>query len=460
LCLFLLAAGSAFASNFDAATRSTLRRTIARVENMPGNDGLQQRARRLGLELLDVTWEDTGRDYGSSVGPNISDVTLQMREPLDDTGTRFRSHLLPVLRAPNFSDKTADIAAEKLWVRVGNQSNGADLVTVPLTEVLSHLREYVSDPDSVLGSGDFLAPRDTHMLVSAQHVFVPIAEQGNIEFTPVIYNYQSERRRPAVLTFLVTRQGTSVVAIENSGKDSIEDSYGQQLYFNNKGQKTTLTAERRSTVAARIEAGQATEQDAGALEEGADMMWIVQVPLKVRARPSTWGGGPGMAAPMDDAPIAPMKSIASEGFSGDALGGGTAPQAVRSDVERAVIGHGDDLGDVTEGNHIKMERDPRFPVRVTVQFYKATSNGVVTAADLTAAKAEIDKVYKQADYVGSLVVAEGERSRPTDWHLGKTQPALVQSRTWTLPAPLTLDDDENASGTVELSLWQRLRAAL
>jgi hypothetical protein len=110
----------------------------------------------------------------------------------------------------------------------------------------------------------------------------------------------------------------------------------------------------------------------------------------------------------------------------------------RSDVETAVLGHGDDLGQFSEGGGLKLERDPRFPVRVTVQFYKATSNGVVTAAELASAKQQIDRVYAQADFVGSLVVPEGERTRPTDWHLGVTQPAPVLTKRVTLPP--TRDD--------------------
>jgi hypothetical protein len=86
-----------------------------------------------------------------------------------------------------------------------------------------------------------------------------------------------------------------------------------------------------------------------------------------------------------------------------------------SNVEAAVIGHGEALGPFTEMNGLKLERDPRFPVRVTVQFYKATSNGVVDAADLKAAHAQIEQVYAEGDYVGSLVVPKGKRVRPTDW---------------------------------------------
>jgi len=454
----------------DADTLKALRQTIRQVVRLPESGAMQSRARRHGLNVLNVLWEDTGRFEGSSVGPNISDVTLQLREPVDGSGKRFRTRLLPVLRHPNFTDKTADIAADKLWVKVGNQSAGAQIVSVPLSEVLKNLREYVSNPDSIRGSGDLSAPRDSHMLVSAQHVFVPIPQQGKIEFTPVIFNYQSSARNPAVLTLLVTRQGTSVVAIDNSGRDSIEYGSGQQLFFNNKGQKTTLTAERKSDVTERIEAGLATEQDAGALEDGADMMLIVQVPLKVRQPSYEFGygsgygvgglgsvgtgiGGGGVAgppmkpAPPSKAPMSESKSD-SDGLSGVGMGdagGGKASGRASSDVEQAILGHGDDLGDFSEGRNMKLVRDPRFPVRVTVQFYKATSNGVVSDADLVAAKSEIDKVYARGDSVGSLVVPEGQRHRPTDWHIGHTQAVPIISKTTTMPTPIDGVGDEATS---------------
>lgn len=408
--------------------------TINAVTRMPENGALQARAQKIGLNIINVLWEDTGRYGGSSVGPNISDVTLQVRENLD--GDAFRTHLLPVLRAPNFSDKTADVPADKLWIKVGNQTPGAQVVSIPLDEMLKHLREYVTNPESIEGSGDLSAKRDTHYLVSAQHVFVPMAKQGKVEFNPVIFNYQSYAKNPAVLTLLVTREGTSVAAITNSGGDVSFYGGGQQLFFNNQGQKTMFTAERKSAVKERIESGKAEAGDAGALDEGADMLLLVQVPLKVAAQNrggmyggdglggiGTMGAGGGGYA-MESAPAPKAAEGESEG------------RRARSDVEQAVLGHGKDLGAVTEGEKLKLERDDRFPVRVTVQFYKATSNGVISDQDLKDAKAAIDKVYAKADFVGSLVVPEGARSRPTDWYLGTTTNAKkVHETTTTLPAP-------------------------
>jgi hypothetical protein len=372
---------------------------IAQVVGMPGDGALQARATARELHVVNVMWEDTGRFHGSSVGPNISDLTLQVREPVPGGGAR--THLLPVIRYPNFSDRTADVRADRLWVRVGNHRRGGGLETVPLTEVLSHLRTYLSDPSSLQGSDDFLRPRDTHFLVSAQHVFVPLPATGRAEFNPVLYNYQSAPESPAVLALLITRQGTSATIIENRPGDQSMQQWGQQLFFNHEGQRTTFTAERRSAVAARVESGAASAQDEGALEEGADMMMVVQVPLRHRGRVAP----PGVVYEMGAMPPAPPAAAPMRRSRGGAA----------SDVEQAVLGHGDDLGPFREMGGLRLERDPRFPIRVTVQFYRATSNGVLSDADLDAVRHAIDRVYEDGDFVGSLVVPEGERRRPTDW---------------------------------------------
>lgn len=387
------------------------RNAIAKVENMPFDQNLVARARRHGLDVVNVMWEDTGRDIGSSMGPNISDLTLQVREPMRDGSVS--THLLPVLRYPNFSDKTADIATDKLWVRVGNQIRGGSVETVPLSEVLKNLRWYLSDPSSIGGSGSVWASRDTHMLVSAQHVFMPLPKSGKAEFTPVLYNYQSRVGAPAVLTLLVTRQGTSATIIENYDGDQSYQQWGQQLFFNNNGQRTTFTAERRSSVQTRVESGGGSADDSASLAKGADMVMIVQVPLKLHRQPEP---------EYDDALPAPAMGAADSAGQSEAAPSNAPKSAARkrSDVETAVIGHGNDAGPFREMSYTSIERDPKFPIRVTVQFYKATSNGVVSNADLAEAERQIDEVYRNGDYVGSLVVPDGHRSRPTEWIRART----------------------------------------
>jgi hypothetical protein len=85
-------------------------------------------------------------------------------------------------------------------------------------------------------------------------------------------------------------------------------------------------------------------------------------------------------------------------------------------VEVAVLGHVPVLGPYTELDGLRIERDPRFPVRVTVQFYQATTTGAPTYADIKQLARQIRKVYADADYVGSLVVpTAADRERPTAW---------------------------------------------
>jgi hypothetical protein len=414
-CLSALCALPAAASDAWGVREVSFREVINKVVMMPANSDLQNRAwNQHKLNVLNVMWEDTGRSLGSSLGPNISDLTLQVHEK---TPRGARTHLLPVIRHPNFTDKTADIAADKLWVKVGNQGADGDTTAVKLTDVLANLREYMSEPDSLKGSGNFLAERDTHFLVSAQHAFVPLPKKGKVEFNPVLFNYQSAPGSPAVLTLLVTRQGTSVQVIENRPGQTSQAGWGQQLYFNHAGQQTLFTAERRSAVKARIESGRAQKQDKGALDEGADMMMIVQVPLKHRSvgRVSGYGSGGGGFGDdgLDfDAPAAEAAPMASMGAPAKKSARRGAP---RSDVEKAVLGHGDDLGEFIEANNLKLERDARFPVRVTIQFYRATSNGVISDQNLADAAAQIAKVYDSGDYVGSLVVPKSEQPRPTSW---------------------------------------------
>jgi hypothetical protein len=377
---------------------------VRRVTGIVTDQNKQEAVSRRGLDLINLMWEDTGRFQGSSVGPNISDLTLQVRFTEDG---QKKAALLPVIRFPNFTDRTGDVNADKFFVRVGNQKKGGKIETVPLSDVLKNVKSYVSDPKSILGSGNLLASsRDSHFLVSAQAVFLPIPKQGRAEFTPVLFNYQSFEGSPAVLTMLVSRQGTSITVIENKGDEqSPVASWGQELFFNKAGERAPFTAERRSDVEKRIDnqGGPKTDDDKSALAKGADVLFVIQVPLKQKGRPRGFGAMEGEAAP--SAP--PMASAAP----GDAGGG----SAKKSDVEQAVLGHGKVEGPFGEGRNLKLERDDRFPIRITVQFYKATSNGVVDEKDLDKIASTIGSVYEHADFVGSLVVPEGDPRRPTAW---------------------------------------------
>jgi hypothetical protein len=141
-------------------------------------------------------------------------------------------------------------------------------------------------------------------------------------------------------------------------------------------------------------------------------MAIVQVPLVHRQRGLLGGiNGEGYAYEFSDDPLAP----GGFGPNDATIRVRPGPVRVNSDLERAVLGHGPRLGPFVEGYGEQLVRDARFPVRITVQFYKATSNGVLSEADMDGMARSIGSAYEHADAVGSLVVPAGDPARPTAW---------------------------------------------
>ncbi|MGQ9896645.1 MAG: hypothetical protein ACUVR8_03655 [Acidobacteriota bacterium] len=180
--------------------------------------------------------------------------------------------------------------------------------------------------------------------------------------------------------------------------------WGQRLFFNANGQRASLTGERESNFVAK--GGDKTsptpaEPDRSRDDANLNMVLLIQVPLKQR-----------------------LPLSRSEGLT-------AAPKTYKpeeskalniSDIENAVIGHGDLEGPFTEIDNLPIERDERFPVRITVQFYKATSNGIATEADIAAIKANIEQIYARSEDVGSLVTG-GDTGRVTEYEgVKKVQP--------------------------------------
>jgi hypothetical protein len=398
-----------------ARERAAYAQVVNKVAGMTGDPRATSLVNRTGLQLLNVLWEDTGRWQGSSVGPNISDVTIEVQ--MDDARGGTRTALMPVMRYENFTDKTGDVALDKLMIPVGNQGKNGVPSHVSLRDFLAAPGQFMTLPNkgSIKG-GSLLAPRDRHALVSAQATFLPIPQQGKATFWPVIFNYQSSRKNPAVLTLLVTRQGTSVTIVDNARDTIGADTWGQRLFFNKNGQRAPLTAERLSDV--KASGVTMNGESAQSLGGDANLLMIIQVPLKYRAPVNR----AAMAAPMDDLALEGGGPMAAPPPATKAK----ARDKETSDVETAVLGHGPELGPYTELDGLTIERDPRFPVRVTVQFYQATSNGVLAADDVANLRAQIKKVYAAADYVGSLVVpTAADRQRPTNWDGVGPRPAGV-----------------------------------
>jgi hypothetical protein len=407
---------------------------ISRTAQMTHSDKARSLARKHGLEILDLTWEDTGRFKGSCVGPNISDMTIQVARENAVT-------CMPVIRYPNFSDKTADVSIDDVVLRVGNEG-GKTLRNVTLREYLRDLRTHLAKPESWAGSEtSLLAPREKEVLVSAQACFLPVPKSGKAEFNPVLFNYQSYAGAPAVLAIVATREGTSATIIDNQ-RDGFGAgaAWGQRLFFNSDGERASFTGTRMTEfVAGGGDATDRVDTMEAAAAKGLSCVMLIQVPL-VQPQVPRRAAMPCMSM----AAGAPMQEGMRRCRAADD----------ECDVDEAVIGHGEVEGPFTEIDGLAIKRDARFPIRVTVQFYKATSNGVVTAAEIRAIAEQIETVYKDAKAVGSLVT-EPDKGRSTEWDdagAGKKEPADWWQTFWAT--------QEMATGKSRAELMKQLEILL
>lgn len=234
-----------------------------------------------------------------------------------------------------------------------------------------------------------------------------------------------------MLAIVATREGTSATIIDNA-RDGFGAgaAWGQRLFHNQNGERASFTGTRLTEFVAA--GGDATDRVTSAADAaGLSCVMLIQVPLvqapQRERRSATLAG-------------APMKC--------QMLGRSAV------DLDEAVIGHGEIEGPFTEIDGLAIERDPRFPIRVTVQFYKATSDGVVTAPEMAALARQITSVYADAKAIGSLV-CDPDRGRSTEWDdegRGKAEPKDWWENFWST--------QEAATGATREELRRRLEALL
>lgn len=324
-----------------------------------------------GLAISNVSWEDSARTKNSAWGPCISDVTLQVGP-----------YKMPIIRNPNFSDLSWDVPIEKIPLIVGNEL-GNTLYAVSLKEYLQNFRTYLHSPSDWRGSNkSLLAQRDSHVLMSSQACFLPVPRGAEVEFHVSLFNYQSRKSNPAVLVIVASSKGTSAQIV-----DSGDNQNGQKLFFNKNGERCPFIAQRLSDN--RTEKGETNYgQPMNQMEKQDNMIAIIQVPLRVNIQKTFF----------QDENVAQNKMFSA------------------SNVEDAIVKVGESQGKFTEIGGLEIERDPNFPVRVTLQFYKTTDNGVINIEDLKQVALSLEQSRKNADSIGSLVVGKLNTNRPTEHH--------------------------------------------
>ncbi|GAB5587354.1 hypothetical protein Unana1_02254 [Umbelopsis nana] len=463
-------------SYFQSQHQANVQTLCNEIKKLPRDAASRSLVQAKGLDIVEVAWEDTARYKNSSVGPNISDMTLLV------SGVR-----MPLFRHPNFTDFTWDVPMDQIPLVVGNE-NGTARKSVSLTDYLKNITEYTG-----LSSSLYSPSRDSHALVSAQSCFLPVPPkqeslvyfgttppvQDPTKFDIAIFNYQSSDSDPAVLTIVATSKGTSAQIL--GGYNSLDRMNGQKLYFNNNGSKHAFHAQRLTYD--RIQRGETDLTKPMTDEEKQNnAIVVIQVPLKRKVRafsPTPLFGGATSVYNSNPFPGAIPTSYTSSSFGLGAEGIKKATYSLASgvrkpgakpkkqsvpfaysplvpsnvgsfgsppsstafsyptnssdvfscsdyssdayekpvDVENAIISLAPSEGLFPSLKGRDLTRDDRFPVRVTIQWYKVTSTGKVDTAVVDEVSQQMEMAKSKADFWGSLVVDQeswnNRANRPT-----------------------------------------------
>lgn len=397
---------------FGSSTRheDTLARQVAGIAS---NQRCVQQAQRAGLAIQTVSWEDTGRYKNSSVGPNISDLTLRINAKSD-------SHtLLPMIRYANFSDKTADLPIDQFHVTVGNETKSTGIFSsrtlkrITLKEYLENLGDYVKTASGTPAKSLYCPERDSVVLASAQYCILPLAS-GTVEFNVNLYNYQSSSDEPAVLVLVCSQKGTSAQAIFGGTT---------QLYFNNGTEASNYVAERLKEERRRLGKNEDAKMDSD--ENERNCLFIYQIPLKVKERTrgfSLFSGGMESTNCCDDVlteccgnmDMVEQCRVVEQCHMVEQCQSFSKSATRSLGMDNAMLSVGKSHSKFEGIKDFTLERDTRFPIRCTCQFYKTTDEQTIPDEAWTEMKNRIDTIYTKGLAQGSLVT-DGKTERKTEW---------------------------------------------
>ena len=342
------------------------------------NFALSNLLKSYGIESHSVAWEDSARDKGSCYGPNISDMTLCVN-----------NSRMPIIRKPNFSDVTYDLSIDFFKVCVGNES-GKNKKIISIKELIQNISIYTNN----YSIKDLLCARDAHILSSAQCCLLPCKENSSINFSVDLYNYQSIDDDPAVLVITSSKEGTSIQVL---------DSHNEKLYFNDNGEAYDFKAERLADVRKR-RTGEDHEvvtkySDMSSEEKLENTIMVFQIPLK-RKQKIVYRGMCEADCCTTCAPI--YRSAQAKG------------------VDMAVLSKGNHKGKYKGTKNLELERDTRFPIRCTFQWYRVTDSSSIDEAVVQDIANQFRLFEENAAAYGSLVHSTTDRK--TEPNLDKKVP--------------------------------------
>ena len=316
------------------------------------------------MYMMCTQWCDVDRSYGSCWGPNITDMTLKRK---DDNA------LLPVIRFDNFNDTVYTLSARRIAIVVGNEELNSPLRSIFLSDYLQNFGALVpSLENSNLSVFDHTMDEEKGVVVRVQAVPLPVDSNGECEFIPTSFNYQTTSADdPKNAIFVASHLGTSA-QLDGAGVESIfmhrtsPDGSIINTYFKACDAKNSDTHE---VPKARI----------GSRSTGLNNNVVIfgQIPMRQKHNHSRYTHQPYNEF---DMPV----------FRG---------------ITPASIHHGADAGEFggfNEKASLSLERDRTQPITITICFYY-TTNGDMDDNDALQISSNIKKCYRDGDWCGSLV---------------------------------------------------------
>lgn len=333
--------------------------------------------------------------------------------------------LMPVIRKPNFSDVTDDVPIETFKLRVGNQEEKSESKVIGLKEYLQNLSAYTDNKQSV----DLTDERDSVVLTSSQCCVLPVIKGDKTEFAVQLFNYQSYDEDPAVLVVLVTKDGVSTQILEKSN---------QKLFFNDNGTARWFSAERLQDMRERktgkkqkkVKSFKEMKED----EKMENVLMMIQVPLKQKPRPrpkykysaalcynsASFGAGECEEMEYDEEEESCSFSLFDSQPVYRSMTNNSY-QVKGHGIDIGMLGLGSSDGDFIGTKNLKLERDTRFPIRCTFQYYRVTNENFVSEHDVKDIATQVSQATRIALASGSLVA--DTTNRTTEPALNKPQPS-------------------------------------
>merc|ERR1719384_2648885 len=311
---------------------------------------------------------------------------------------------------------------------------------------------------------------DSHVIMSSQACFLPIIRSEETKFNVALYNYQSQPKNPAVLVIVSTAKGASAQIIEGREQYLLFNHNGKKADFvgervsdvrKKKGQKNVndkklSKKEKQDNVIVIVqiplkqkqiaynamcyeENESESDYSSGSDDEECDdddddddddekcNVEAAIVKVANRTKPVCICGkelqkyqvqyvynGKGVRCNECRKSINGAEEIVYH--CPDNKNNYQHPNGYDLCVECAEkqLKFDELRGLLDDDKSYILKRNEDYPIRVTLQYYKATSNGVVNKEVMDDIVKQLESSQKQADFIGSLVT-EYNKNRPSEW---------------------------------------------